>query len=241
MFPIGFRFFSHPAKDTFQLSLTLLVNYRSRVVFRIGSLCLPHSRAISNARYSGSTSWPYPVRIRDFHPLWCAVPGRLLLHGLRQQVSILHISPRFPKEIRFVLFRFHSPLLTEFLLISFPPPTEMLQFGGFPFLRKNTRNDCCQEVQFGNSRIKEIHASPRDLSQLVTTFVGSRAEPSPNWVVASLFLIVLTNVRPLVSRHINSGFSGHYVSPQGAAASTTYPDRQSIRAHKAGLRPTYGI
>ena len=137
LIPTGFRVFSHPAKDTFQLSLTLLVNYRSRVVFRIGSLCLPHSRAISNARYSGSTSWPYPVRIRDFHPLWCAVPGRLLLHGLRQQVSILHISPRFPKEIRFVLFRFHSPLLTEFLLISFPPPTEMLQFGGFPFLLRN--------------------------------------------------------------------------------------------------------
>ena len=135
MFPTGFRFFSHPAKDTFQLSLTLLVNYRSRVVFRIGSLCLPYSRAISNARYSGSTTWPYPARIRDFHPLWCSVPGRLLLPGLRLLVSILHISPRFPKEIRFVLFRFHSPLLTEFLLISFPPPTEMLQFGGFPFLR----------------------------------------------------------------------------------------------------------
>jgi len=31
-------------------------------------------------------------------------------------------------------------------------------------------------------------------------------------------------VRPLVSRHINSGFSGHSVSPQGEATSTTYPD-----------------
>ena len=29
-------------------------------------------------------------------------------------------------EIRFVLFRFHSPLLTESRLISFPLPTEML-------------------------------------------------------------------------------------------------------------------
>ena len=48
--------------------------------------------------------------------------------------SLPHISPRFPKGIRFVLFRFHSPLLTESLLISIPPPTEMLQFGGFPFL-----------------------------------------------------------------------------------------------------------
>ena len=44
LYPTGFTFFSHPAKDTFQLSLTLLVNYRSRVVFRIGSFCLPYSR-----------------------------------------------------------------------------------------------------------------------------------------------------------------------------------------------------
>jgi len=29
-------------------------------------------------------------------------------------------------------------------------------------------------------------------------------------------------VSPLVSRHINSGISGHPVSPQGGAASTTY-------------------
>ena len=42
-----------------------------------------------------------------------------------------HVS-QFPVEIRFVLVRFRSPLLTEYLLISFPPPTKMLQFGGFP-------------------------------------------------------------------------------------------------------------
>ena len=40
--------------------------------------------------------------------------------------------PHFRVGIRLVLFRFHSPLLTESLLISFPPPTKMLQFGGFP-------------------------------------------------------------------------------------------------------------
>ena len=39
-------------------------------------------------------------------------------------------------EIRFVLFRFHSPLLTESRLISFPLPTEMLQFRRFPFLNE---------------------------------------------------------------------------------------------------------
>ncbi|MBJ09285.1 MAG: hypothetical protein CMB63_04635 [Euryarchaeota archaeon] len=64
----------------------------------------------------------------------------------------------------------------------------MLQFGGFPFLERN--DILCQEVPFGYSRIQEIHASPRDLSQLVTTFIGSRAEPSPSRVVASGSIVV---------------------------------------------------
>ena len=93
----------------------------------------------------------------------------------------------FPRRFGLSYSVFIRHYSRNYLLISFPPPTEMLQFGGFPFLI--TRNDCCQEVQFGNSRIKEIHASPRDLSQLVTTFFGSRAEPSPNRVVASYFLL----------------------------------------------------
>jgi len=79
--------FSQLVKDSFQLSLTLLVNYRSRAVFRIGSLCLPHSRAISNARYSLSLTWPYEVRLRGFHPLWRAIPG-----GLSFSVFIRHYS-----------------------------------------------------------------------------------------------------------------------------------------------------
>jgi hypothetical protein len=54
----GFRLFSPSAKCTFQLSLTLLLRYRSRDVFRVGSLCLPDSRAISNARYSRSSAIP---------------------------------------------------------------------------------------------------------------------------------------------------------------------------------------
>ena len=175
MFPTGFRFFSHPAKDTFQLSLTLLVNYRSRVVFRIGGLCPPYSRAISNARYSGYITWPYPLRIRDFHPLWCAVPGRLLLPGLRLQMSILHISLRFPKEIRFVLFRVHSPLLTEYSLISFPPPTEMLQFGGFPFLqfRGMTNVRRANSAIRGSKRFVPLPATYRSLSR-----PSSALEPS---------------------------------------------------------------
>ena len=52
--PSGFRFFSPPWRGSFQLSLTVLVRYRSWDVFRIRSRCLPHSRPISNGRYSRS-------------------------------------------------------------------------------------------------------------------------------------------------------------------------------------------
>ena len=59
----------------------------------------------------------------------------------------------------------------------------MLQFGGFPFAYANEH--MVQEVPLGDLRIKGIHAPTRSLSQLVTTFIGTRAERSPSWVVAS--------------------------------------------------------
>ena len=71
----GFRLFSPPARGAFQLSLTVLVRYRSWDVFRVGRRCLPASRAISDARYSGTPQNPGRLRLRDFHPLWCAIPG----------------------------------------------------------------------------------------------------------------------------------------------------------------------
>jgi hypothetical protein len=42
------------------------------------------------------------------------------------------ITPHFPCGIRFRLFRFHSPLITESRLISLPVPTKMFQSGTFP-------------------------------------------------------------------------------------------------------------
>ena len=56
------------------------------------------------------------------------------MHGSKH-----HIPPVFRPGIRFALFRVGSPLLTESRLISFPPPTKMFQFGGFPFREGMTR------------------------------------------------------------------------------------------------------
>ena len=57
------------------------------------------------------------------------------MHGSKH-----HISQTFRPGIRFALFRVGSPLLTESRLISFPPPTKMFQFGGFPFSNENDPN-----------------------------------------------------------------------------------------------------
>ena len=137
-----------------------------------------------------------------------------------------HISPRFPKGIRFVLFRFRSPLLTESHLISIPPPTKMLQFGGFPFPGIFGNDDLRQEVLLGDLRIQGIHAPPRRLSQLVTTFISSRAEPSPSQVVASIYDFIFHThicVSPLVSRNVDSGFSDHPVTPAGRDGLHLFP------------------
>lgn len=135
---IGFRLFSPPFRGTFQRSLALLMHYRSRDVFRIGSLYLPASRAISNARYSG-----YPQSRLFSSPTGLSPStvcrSRHIRLKKRASTRVHHsTSPHLRQVgIRFVLCRFRSPLLTASRLISCPPPTRMLYFGGFPFLAES--------------------------------------------------------------------------------------------------------
>ena len=54
-----------------------------------------------------------------------------LLYGLNGLLQGFHLLwPGIPTGSR-SLIRFRSPLLTESLLLSFPPGTEMFQFPGF--------------------------------------------------------------------------------------------------------------
>ena len=73
--PSGFRHFSLRASGTFQLSLTVLVRYRSWGVFRVGSRCLPASHGISDPCYSGYPASPSGLRLRGYHPLWPGFPA----------------------------------------------------------------------------------------------------------------------------------------------------------------------
>ena len=131
----GFRLFSPPFRGTFQLSFALLVHYRSRDVFRIGSLYLPTPRAISNARYSGYPQSPFHPPPRGLSPAAVRRSSRVRLRW-RGSARVRNSTspPGRPGRIRFVLCRFRSPLLVASRLISCPPPTRMLYFGGFPFL-----------------------------------------------------------------------------------------------------------
>ena len=151
---VDFRLFSPPFRGTFQRSFALLIHYRSQDVFRIGSLYLPASRVISNTRYSGY------LQSRLFHSPTGLSPSsvRRSRHvRLRKPASTeVHYStsPR-PRRagIRFVLCRFRSPLLTASQLISCPPPTRMLYFGGFPFLAECPLRDRSSDSVIGGSKV----------------------------------------------------------------------------------------
>ena len=86
-------------------------------------------------------------------------------------------QPRWTEVLRFGLFRFRSPLLTESLLISLPGPTEMFQFNPSSLVHlciQCTMHGCLVHACFNirKSPDQRIFAPPRGLSQLVTSFFG---------------------------------------------------------------------
>lgn len=159
-----------------QLSLTLLLRYRSRDVFRVGGSCPPNSRAISEARYSGSPESPSRLAPTGLSP--SSVPRS---SGLRVErvgsagVLSHHIPPPLLAGVRFALCPLRSPLLRASRLISSPAPTRMLYFGAFPI--PTDRHETGSPIR--RSPVRRFLAPTRGISQLGTTFVGARAEPSP--------------------------------------------------------------
>ena len=78
----------------------------------------------------------------------------------------------------FRLIPVRSPLLRESLLLSFPRPTEMFQFGRFPpqalcVQTWVTGHDPGRVSPFGHLRIKALLAAPRSFSQPHASFIGS--------------------------------------------------------------------
>lgn len=90
-------------------------------------------------------------------------------------IDIVALQPRLDYSKRFGLLRFRSPLLTKYLLVYFPPITEMFHFIGFASLAGShdithmefPHSEISGSKVFGTSP-KHIAARPRP-SSLVRT------------------------------------------------------------------------
>ena len=131
---LGFRLFSPLFRDAFQLSVTILLCYRTLDVFRVTSQCLAYSYSIFKEQYSGYlafTSSHSSTRLSRFIAL---LSNRLRVSKLgKTQVQTPH-PLLLSQQVRFALHPFLSPLLRASQLFSFPAHTKMLHSGAFLLL-----------------------------------------------------------------------------------------------------------
>ena len=91
------------------------------------------------------------------------------------------LQPRMNVFTRFGLYPFRSPLLRVSRLISFPSGTEMFHFPELALCKLCIHlpvmgHDSHWVSPFRNFRIIECLASPRNLSQLTTSFIAFRRQ-----------------------------------------------------------------
>jgi hypothetical protein len=132
-------------------------------------------------------------------------------------------------QMRFSLFRFRSPLLSESLLFSLPVGTEMFHFPTFPphalYIQAwVTGHDSSWVSPFGNPRITARLPTPQGLSQAPTSFFGSRCQG----IHHVPFVACLTNTQ----RRQHSSSSRSYSRTHIAATKT---DRSHCRREPADL------
>ena len=107
------------------------------------------------------------------------IPNRIRFTPKSLKVkSTHHLSHNSQSGIQFVLYRFRSPLLTISQLLSFPPPTKMFQFGGFPILHGSTHKNMSGSP-IRQSWVQKMYAPRPSLSQLTTTFIGNSSQAIP--------------------------------------------------------------
>ena len=121
---MGLRFqvlFHSPRRGSFRLSLTVLLLYRSYLVFSLGSWStrIPAGFPVPR-RTQEPPKEASPFRVRGFHPLCQAfpMPFRYAVAFLLPPLGAAALQPR--RRRRFGLLRFRSPLLSESRLISVP-------------------------------------------------------------------------------------------------------------------------
>ena len=106
------------------------------------------------------------LRVRDSHPLRCAVP--CASPSSRLMFVQAPTTPPAPRRPRFGLFPVRSPLLGESFLLSLPAGTGMFRFPAFASGPTGCRDRSRRVAPFGYPRIKGyllLHAAFRSLSR----------------------------------------------------------------------------
>jgi hypothetical protein len=182
---------SLPSRGTFHPSLTVLVHYRSPGSIQPYQAVLADSHGIPRApRYSGTTQGacsPTPTGLSPTpagHSHAVRLDHRFITPRPRGSMAKRAPQPRKRNPCRVShatglgSIRFRSPLLTESLLFSLPPGTEMFHFPGFPpprlYIQRGVTPHHGRRVPpFGHPRITARLTAPRGLTRPPTSFIGS--------------------------------------------------------------------
>ena len=120
---------SLPSRGSFHLSLTVLFAIGHMVVFSLTgwSPCLPSGFLVSRRTPDSARSFKnFAYGIVTLFDLPFKNSSAILSSTTSRSLPHAYFYPWFG------LLRFRSPLLSESLLLSFPPGTKMFQFPGFP-------------------------------------------------------------------------------------------------------------
>ena len=147
--------------------------FRSRYWFAIGrqgvfSLAGWAPRIQPGFHVSGPTQVPgdlFPVSSTGLSP---SLAAHSRAFDYLPEIISLVLQPLGDESLRFGLFRFRSPLLTESRFLSLPPGTEMFQFPGFA---ANTYG--FSACRFGDPGLNARLTAPPGFSQSSTPFFAS--------------------------------------------------------------------
>ena len=121
-------------QSSFQLSLTVLVRYRTRVVFSLGWSVPPYSGCKLKQPYSTHSTIQQSTCSYGLYTLCEPLEPQSREHRTCQLPASKMLNTTFPTPLRAGfgagLIPVHSPLLRESLLVSFPPLIDMLKFSG---------------------------------------------------------------------------------------------------------------
>ena len=124
--------------------------------------------------------------------------------------------------VRFRLFRFRSPLLSESRLFSLPPGTEMVHFPGFAripyFIRICVTGLGPSGFPIRKSADQRLLAPPRSLSQLTASFIACLRQGIHTHALSSLTIKSASNTNFHSMSH-SLRFGCPHLSPSGEGGS----------------------